>query len=263
MYDESDPGRHPASLPASPRGDQEPAARVAALSTRQREVLELIARGLSNKQIGTELGISTETVRTHTTAVLERLGVGNRTEAAMAYVAGHGRPGPVARVPVPATVAVLPLVTWPDDPTAPMTAMAITRELTTLLARRELQVIAIAATGDPRALGHTSQELGRVLEARFLIDGMLRLSDHRWRLALSVVDATTGRCVWAERYDIPDGRLTDQDDVCATIVDAVYPRLVAIVKADHPVPPARSSVIAWTAGQSVDGARLADAHGTR
>ena len=52
------------------------------LSARQREVLQLASRGLTNQEIGSALRISVETVRTHIHAVLCRLGVSNRTEAA-------------------------------------------------------------------------------------------------------------------------------------------------------------------------------------
>ncbi len=56
------------------------------LSTREREVLGLVARGLSNPRIGRELQISAGTVRTHVEHILAKLGVGNRTQAAVKAV---------------------------------------------------------------------------------------------------------------------------------------------------------------------------------
>lgn len=52
-----------------------------ALSTREREVLALMAEGLANKQIAPRLGISEHTVKAHVAAVFGKLGVGTRAEA--------------------------------------------------------------------------------------------------------------------------------------------------------------------------------------
>ncbi len=56
------------------------------LTTRQREVLGLIVEGLDNGQIAERLGISERTARAHVSAVLQRLGASNRTQAAVAAV---------------------------------------------------------------------------------------------------------------------------------------------------------------------------------
>jgi NarL family two-component system response regulator LiaR len=56
------------------------------LTPREREVLELIAHGRSNKRIAFELGISEKTVKTHVGHVLAKLGVTDRTQAALLAV---------------------------------------------------------------------------------------------------------------------------------------------------------------------------------
>jgi D-alanyl-D-alanine carboxypeptidase/D-alanyl-D-alanine-endopeptidase (penicillin-binding protein 4) len=56
------------------------------LTPRQREVLGLIVEGLDNKEIADRLGISERTARAHVSAVLERLGASNRTQAAVAAI---------------------------------------------------------------------------------------------------------------------------------------------------------------------------------
>jgi DNA-binding NarL/FixJ family response regulator len=53
------------------------------LSDREREVLGLVTRGLSNKLIARELGISEKTVKAHLTAIFQRIGVTDRVQAAM------------------------------------------------------------------------------------------------------------------------------------------------------------------------------------
>jgi DNA-binding CsgD family transcriptional regulator len=56
------------------------------LSRRQREVFELLGRGLSNAEIARALGISPHTVRLHVSAILQRLEIENRTQAALVSV---------------------------------------------------------------------------------------------------------------------------------------------------------------------------------
>jgi NarL family two-component system response regulator LiaR len=56
------------------------------LTGRERDVLALIARGRSNKRIALELGISEKTVKTHVGHVLAKLGVTDRTQAAVLAV---------------------------------------------------------------------------------------------------------------------------------------------------------------------------------
>jgi DNA-binding NarL/FixJ family response regulator len=53
------------------------------LSTREREVVRLVARGLANKQIATRLGITERTVKAHLGSIFRQLGVADRTSAAL------------------------------------------------------------------------------------------------------------------------------------------------------------------------------------
>lgn len=56
----------------------------AELSAREREVLELLAKGRTNKEIATDLGISEATVKCHVAVILMRLNVTDRTKAVIA-----------------------------------------------------------------------------------------------------------------------------------------------------------------------------------
>ena len=64
------------------------------LTRREREVLELIALGHSNKRIALELGVAEKTVKTHVGHMLAKLGVADRTQAALLAVQ-HGVSGGV------------------------------------------------------------------------------------------------------------------------------------------------------------------------
>jgi NarL family two-component system response regulator LiaR len=59
------------------------------LTEREREVLRCLGRGLSNKEIGTELFISEKTAKTHVSNILGKLGLLDRTQAAL-YAVKHG-----------------------------------------------------------------------------------------------------------------------------------------------------------------------------
>jgi len=65
------------------------------LTPRELEVLRLIARGRSNKRIALELGVAEKTVKTHVSHVLAKLGVSDRTQAAL-YAVREGLVGPGA-----------------------------------------------------------------------------------------------------------------------------------------------------------------------
>jgi NarL family two-component system response regulator LiaR len=65
------------------RGD---ASAAALLTPREREVLALLARGLANKRIARELGVSEKTVKAHVGHLLAKLGVADRTQAALLAV---------------------------------------------------------------------------------------------------------------------------------------------------------------------------------
>jgi LuxR family maltose regulon positive regulatory protein len=69
-------GDLPSALAGTPAALPEP------LTPREKEVLELLAAGLSNREIGEQLVISPQTVKKHTGNIYGKLGVSSRTEAA-------------------------------------------------------------------------------------------------------------------------------------------------------------------------------------
>ena len=71
---------NPAALDAS---EAEATSRLAALTPQQFRVLSMLSAGLLNKQIAAELGVSEATVKAHVSAVMQKLGVSNRTQAVL------------------------------------------------------------------------------------------------------------------------------------------------------------------------------------
>ncbi|WP_020669502.1 response regulator [Amycolatopsis nigrescens] len=71
-----------------------PSGKLSALTEREREVVTLVAKGLSNDEIGRQICISPATARTHVSRALVKLGARDRAQlVAVAYEAGLVRPG--------------------------------------------------------------------------------------------------------------------------------------------------------------------------
>ena len=69
-------------LRAGPAGDP----RLRSLNPREREVLALIADGLTNRQIGTRLSLTEKTVKNYVSSLLSKLGLQSRTQAAVLHL---------------------------------------------------------------------------------------------------------------------------------------------------------------------------------
>jgi LuxR family maltose regulon positive regulatory protein len=76
-----------------PGGNRQRDTERGSLSAREREIVDLIARGLSNKEIANTLGIGAETVKSHVKSIFMKLGVDRRTQA-VARVRDLGLVGP-------------------------------------------------------------------------------------------------------------------------------------------------------------------------
>jgi len=77
---------HPDALGAAPRAAVPAGGAPATLTSRELEVLEMMAEGMSNRAIGVRLKISRHTVKFHVASLLTKLGAGSRTEAVTAGV---------------------------------------------------------------------------------------------------------------------------------------------------------------------------------
>jgi len=76
------PSRSAAPSPTDDIDDLDESAGIEPLTSRELDVLELLAQGLPNKAIATRLGISDQTVKFHVATICGKLGASNRTDAA-------------------------------------------------------------------------------------------------------------------------------------------------------------------------------------
>jgi DNA-binding NarL/FixJ family response regulator len=95
LLKDSDPADVLAAVRSAAKGDSPVDPRVAGyllpgttnpgdkLSAREEQVLRLVAQGMSNRQIGAALGIAERTVKVHLGSVFRRIGVEDRTSAAL------------------------------------------------------------------------------------------------------------------------------------------------------------------------------------
>ncbi len=217
------------------------------LSPRRRELLALLAKGLTNHELARALSITHGTVRSHVTTLLEQLGVANRTEAAARYVAWEARPAQVEVVMQRPAIAIVPLVAIGDDPRTRSLAAGLTADLASLFARWcWFPVIATTSSASARSLGSTAREVGAQLRARFLVDGTVRPVGNRWRLSVHIDDAQTGHQLWADQRDFPGEALFEmQDELCQATVAAAYPVLVARSLATAPHARPTAQLAAW------------------
>lgn len=141
------------------------------------------------------------------------------------------RPLAAATLPLPdrPSIAVLPFDNLGADPEDGHFADGLAEDLITELSRfRELFVIARNSTFAFRGAAVDVQDVGRRLGVQYVVEGSLRRTGRRVRVTAQLIDAATGRHVWAERYDRDlDDVFAAQDELAAAIVAAIAPAVDA------------------------------------
>jgi adenylate cyclase len=136
---------------------------------------------------------------------------------------------PALPLPDKPSVAVLAFTNMSTDPEQEFFAAGIAEDVITALSRYpSLFVISrnSSFTYKGRAIG--VKEIGRELGVRYVLEGSLRKADNRVRVAAKLVEAETGKHVWAERYD---RELADlfavQDEISTAVTIAITPAIGA------------------------------------
>jgi TolB-like protein/class 3 adenylate cyclase len=134
---------------------------------------------------------------------------------------------PALALPDKPSIAVLPFMNMSGDPEQDYFADGMVEEITTGLSRfRSLFVIARNSSFTYRGKAVDVRQVGRELGVRYLLEGSVRKSANRIRIAGQLVDASSGAHLWADRFE---GAIEDvfalQDQVTASVVGAIAPRL--------------------------------------
>jgi adenylate cyclase len=156
-------------------------------------------------------------------------------------------PGPPSQSPVldRPSVAVLPFANLSGDPQQDYFSDGITEDITTELSRfSELAVIARNSALQCKSKAVDIRQVGRELGARYVLEGSLRRSGDRIRIAAQLIDATTGAHRWAERYD---RELHDVFAVQDEVVRAIVAILAAHVKRAETERALLKPPVAWEA----------------
>lgn len=137
----------------------------------------------------------------------------------------ESRPEPPTDLPLPArpSIAVLPFERAGDPSVQPGAEDALARDINIALSRiRWLFVTARASVVARWRDDPDPSRIARALGVRYLLDGCATFAPRRLSLTLSLLDATTGQMVWADRFDHPlDDLPVLQFDVADRVAAAV------------------------------------------
>lgn len=142
----------------------------------------------------------------------------------------HGSGNTLAGIPpVPArpSIAVLPFANLSENPLQGYFADGITEDIIGALTRvHRLFVAARSSSFSYRGRAINVQQIGRELGVRYVLDGSLRRAADRVRVSAHLIDAVTGRNIWADRFDsVVDDIIDVQNYIAISVVGAMMPKL--------------------------------------
>jgi TolB-like protein len=125
------------------------------------------------------------------------------------------------------SVAVLPFDNDSGDADQAYFANGITDNIITGLTRfRDLVVVSFASSWVARERSGDAEEIGRRLSVTHIVEGTVRRGGNRVRVTAQLIDAATGRRIWAERYDRTlDDVFAVQDEITDLIVATLAGRI--------------------------------------
>ena len=130
-------------------------------------------------------------------------------------------------------VAVLPFLTLSTEPSDDYFGDGLTEDIISALGRfSELTVLARNAVFPYKGKQLRSEELGRELGARYLVEGSVRRSSERLRISVQLADASNGTLLWSAQYDEkPKSIFSIQDNITRQIAGALAVKLTRLEQA--------------------------------
>ncbi|MEN8198071.1 MAG: adenylate/guanylate cyclase domain-containing protein, partial [Pseudomonadota bacterium] len=127
------------------------------------------------------------------------------------------------------SIAVLPFDNMSNDPDQDFFADGMAEDIITALSRMPwFFVIARNSSFTYKGRAVDVTQVSTELGVRYVLEGSVRKAGNRLRITAQLIDATTGKHVWAERYDRDVLDIFDvQDEVTQAIVSAVAPEFLA------------------------------------
>ena len=129
-----------------------------------------------------------------------------------------------------ASIAVLPFISMTTDSGSDYFADGLTEDIIAALGRfRDLTVVARSGGAAPKGKSPTSEEVGRTLKVRYLVDGSVRRPADRVRITARLTDTSRGILLWSEKFDVEfKDVFSVQDEITRQITGALAVRVSAL-----------------------------------
>lgn len=137
-------------------------------------------------------------------------------------------PSPSSPIDDNPSIAVLAFRNLSGDPEREYFADGVVEDLITTLSRIPLLVV-IARNSSYAYKGRSVdvRQVGRELGARYVLDGSIRIAGSRLRISCVLIDAASGRHLWADQYDGAIEEVFDlQDSITSSIVATITPKVM-------------------------------------
>jgi len=125
------------------------------------------------------------------------------------------------------SIAVLPFTNLTGDPAKEIICDGLSEDIINTLSKMpKIIVIASHSTFFYKGKSLSVQELGKELNARYLLEGNVRRADDRLRVSAQLIDAAAGKNIWAETYDRQfDDLFVVQEEITFNIISALQIKL--------------------------------------